>query len=169
MLEPWLIPLRHNEWATREMLVRCRGLTDRQFHQRFDIGPGSLHDTFRHIIGAMARWSDRIRQVPVRESPERDPRPRSIDELLAMLATAAGELEQAAREVFEQDRTSDLMEWPRENAPPYRFHKTTALVHVATRGMHHRAQVRWMMRQLGIELSEDFDTIEWELAQAAQI
>jgi uncharacterized damage-inducible protein DinB len=169
MHDLWLILLRHNEWATREMLLRCRGLSDEQFHKRFDIGPGSLHDTFRHIVGAMARWADRIREVPVRPSPERDPRPRSIDELVKMVTAAAGELELAARELFEQDRTGEMMEWPRENAPPYRFHKTTALVHVATHGMHHRAHARWMMRQLGLELAEDFDTVEWELARVGQI
>jgi hypothetical protein len=28
------------------MLDACAKLTDEQFHHRFEIGPGSLHDTF---------------------------------------------------------------------------------------------------------------------------
>lgn len=50
--------LQHNAWATRVLLERCRSLTPQQFLQQHDIGPGSLHDTLRHIIGAMLRWSD---------------------------------------------------------------------------------------------------------------
>ncbi len=166
--EPWLIPLRHDAWATRSMLERCRALGEDQFHRRFDIGPGSLHDTFRHIIGAMLRWADRIAQRPVKESIERGGM-LSVDEMLRTLDLAARDLEAVARDVYENERFADLMEWPNEGKPPYRFHKTTALVHVTTHGMHHRAQVRWMMRQLGLDVTPDRDTVEWELAEAGQI
>src|SRR5687768_3519048 len=89
--EPWLIPLRHDAWATRSMLERCRALGEDQFHRRFDIGPGSLHDTFRHIIGAMLRWADRIAQRPVKESIERGGM-LSVDEMLRTLDLAARDL-----------------------------------------------------------------------------
>ncbi|MGQ0549460.1 MAG: DinB family protein [Armatimonadota bacterium] len=90
--------LRHNAWATRVLLERCRSLTPQQVQQRFDIGPESLHDTLRHIIGAMLRWSDRIADRPVRES-----------------------------------------EMMRAEFLPEHFTRGTALVHVLTHGMHHRA------------------------------
>ena len=35
-------------------------LSDDAWHRRFEIGPGSLHDTLTHIVGAMFRWADRI-------------------------------------------------------------------------------------------------------------
>jgi uncharacterized damage-inducible protein DinB len=168
--EPWLIPFRFNEWATRSMLQRCRLLNDEQFNRPFDLGPGSLHDTFLHIIGAMARWSDRIAESTLRPSTEDDPRRRSIEELIAMLAEAARDLEAAARQVHERDHHDQLLHWPRgEGLAPYRFRKAAALVHVTTHGMHHRAQARWMMRQLGIELKEDFDAVEFELAETGQL
>src|SRR5688572_30271054 len=124
--DPWLIPFHHNAWATRSMLERCRPLTREQFHQRFDLGPGSLHDTFRHIIGAMLRWSDRIAARPVRESPEKG-RERSVDELLGMLDEAARDLEAVARDVYANARFDEMMVWPSADDPKYRFHKTTAL------------------------------------------
>src|SRR5688572_12646081 len=166
--QPWLIPFRHNAWATCDMLERCRALSHEQFHRRFEIGPGSLHDTFRHVIGAMLRWSDRVAQRPLRESPE-EGREMSVDELLRLLDEAARDLEAVARDVHENQRFDETMVWPSAEDPKYQFHKTTALVHVTTHGMHHRAQVRWMMRQLGLDVTPDWDTVEWELAEAGQI
>lgn len=86
--------LQHNAWATRVLLERCRSLTPQQLQQRFDIGPGSLHDTLRHIIGAMLRWSDRIADQPVRASIEKNPDPQTPDELLVLLDRAGRELEE---------------------------------------------------------------------------
>jgi uncharacterized damage-inducible protein DinB len=63
--DPYLALLAHNHWATGEILDRCRPLSHEQFHQSFDIGPGSLHDTLTHIISAMRRWADRIAEQPV--------------------------------------------------------------------------------------------------------
>jgi uncharacterized damage-inducible protein DinB len=101
--DPWLIPFRHNHWATRDMLERCRALTPAQFHQTFDPGPGSLHDTFRHIIGAMHRWTDRIGQQPLREPPEKG-KAMTPDELIRLLDVTARELEAVARDVHDNKR-----------------------------------------------------------------
>ena len=51
--DPLDILLRHDAWATREVLRACSGLTDEQWHRRFEIGPGSLHDALTHVVGAM--------------------------------------------------------------------------------------------------------------------
>src|SRR6187549_1696760 len=77
--------LDHNLYATRLTLETCRGLSSDQFHQRFEIGPGSLHDTLRHVVGAMLRWSDRIMQREVRPSIEQPGARFSVDDLLRLL------------------------------------------------------------------------------------
>ena len=59
-----MMSLEHNAWATREVLRACEKLTDEAWHRRFEIGPGSLHDTITHIVGAMFRWADRIDGPP---------------------------------------------------------------------------------------------------------
>jgi uncharacterized damage-inducible protein DinB len=165
----WLIPFRHDAWATRGMLELCRALREEQFHHRFDIGCGSLHDTFLHIIGTMGRWADRIEVRPVRARLDEPRAARSIDDLLRLLDTAARDLEAVARKVHEENRYAEMIEWPREGKAPYRFTKASALVHVTTHGMHHRAHARWMMRQLGIDLgNQDSDPIEMELVQTGQ-
>ena len=158
-----LIPFRHNAWATRALLDLCRPLGDEQFHRRFDIGCGTLHDTFVHIIGAMDRWADRIGGTPLRPWPEGQGK-FSIDELRAMLDRAAEKLEAVARRIIDDNRLDEMMEFPAsEGQPPYRFHRSTAMVHVTTHGMHHRAQIFNMLRQLGVKQSLDGDPVEWEL------
>jgi uncharacterized damage-inducible protein DinB len=152
--------LRHNAWATRVLLERCRSLTPQQFQQRFDIGPGSLHDALRHIIGAMFRWSDRIADRPVRESIERQPAPRTPEELLALLDQAARELEGVASRVGEDGRDEELMQ---AQFRPERFTRGTAIVHVLTHGMHHRAQALNMLRHLGVTDLPELDAVEWEV------
>jgi uncharacterized damage-inducible protein DinB len=47
---PLDILLAHNLWATRQLLGACSKLTSEQFHRRFDIGNGSLHDAATHML-----------------------------------------------------------------------------------------------------------------------
>jgi uncharacterized damage-inducible protein DinB len=152
--------LRHNAWATRVLLERCRSLTPQQFQQRFDIGPGSLHDALRHIIGAMLRWSDRIADRPVRESIERNPTPQTPEELLALLDQAARELEEVVSRVDRDGRYDEAMRAQFRSEP---FTRGTAIVHVLTHGMHHRAQALNMLRHLGATDLPELDAIEWEV------
>ena len=157
------ILLQHNAWATRRILEGCSSLTEEQFHQRFDIGPGSLHDTLRHIIGAMLRWSDRISGDTLRPSPESDPRRRTVAELLEMLEEAHRSLTAVAEAIgdggLEVEMTTRF-----GNGPELRFSKAAALVHATTHGMHHRAQALNMLRRLGHGgLVDQIDAIDWAL------
>jgi uncharacterized damage-inducible protein DinB len=163
-MECWLIPFRHDAWATRQMLERCRSLSHEQFHRRFDLGVGSVHDTFRHIISAMARWADRIGDRPLRPSLEIDPKQYTIDELLSMLGIAAEELESAATQIHRESRLEDQMSFVMPDGSTIHFTRAAAMVHVTTHGVHHRSQARYMLRQLGLTLAEDFDPVEWEMA-----
>jgi uncharacterized damage-inducible protein DinB len=152
--------LQHNVWATRTLLERCRALTPEQFRQRFDIGPGSLHDTLRHVVGAMYRWSDRIAGRPVRESIERASQPRTPEELLVLLEQAHRELEEVALRVEREGRCDEPMQ---AEFRPEPFTRGTAIVHVLTHGMHHRAQALNMLRRLGVADLPALDAVEWEV------
>ncbi len=139
--DPLDVLLKHNAWATRALLEYCRTLTHEQFHQLFEMGPGSLHNTLTHIIGTMRGWTDLLvgREIRLRLEDEQ----RSIDELVTMLDSFDEELRAAAMahpadEVLE----GEFMQ------RPYRFTRGAILTHVTTHGMHHRAQVMNMLRQL---------------------
>ncbi|MDR7419797.1 MAG: DinB family protein [Armatimonadota bacterium] len=151
--------LHHNLWATRVLLDRCRLLTAEQFMQRHDIGPGSLHDTLRHIVGAMFRWADRLAGRTVRDSIERNPRPQTPDELLTLLDRAARELEEVVTRIDRESRHDEKM---RTEFPGEPFTRGTAVVHVVTHGVHHRAQALNMLRRLGVADLPELDAISWE-------
>lgn len=149
--------LAHDAWATRVLLDRCRSLPAEQFHARFDIGPGSLHDTFRHIVGAVRRWTDRLADRPLRPRLE-ESGPYAPDELLALLDEAAREFAEMALRIEQHGRLDESLQAPLVGA----FTPGTAIVHVAAHGVHHRAQVLNMLRRLGATDLPDVDPISWE-------
>ena len=153
--------LAHNAWATRELLVRCRDLAPEQFTRGFDIGPGSLHDTFLHIIGAMEFWADHISGRPRRPSIRKDNRTWTPDELTARLEDATTDLAAVAGAVADEGRLEEMMQ-----VRDKRFTRGSAIAHVVTHGMHHRAQVLNMLRRLGVQNLIEGDVISWEQAGA---
>src|SRR4051812_37116781 len=99
--DPTDVLLAHDAWATRLVLEHCRPLTKEQFHKKFEIGLGNLHETLTHIISATRRWTDRIagrtprpfmHVVPGMPQISGDAKDRSVDELLALHAEAAADL-----------------------------------------------------------------------------
>lgn len=152
--------LRHNAWATRVLLEGCRSLTPQQFHQRFDIGPGSLHNTLRHIISVMRRWANRIADRPAGTPIEENPTLQTPDELLGLLDRINRELENVVSRVAREGRFGEMME---VEFTPERFSRGTAFVHVMTHGAHHRAQALNMLRRLGVTELPELEAIEWEL------
>lgn len=164
------ILLGHNHWATSLLVDSCAALTDEQLHRRFDIGPGTIHDTLRHIIGAMLRWADRIAARPVRPSIEDSPQPRSVGELRALLDQAAVELDTVAREIGAADLWHEPIEFADRDGKRYRFSRAAAMMHVLTHGVHHRAQVVHLRKCLGLPpLGLDLDPVEWECVQTGQL
>ncbi len=157
--------LEHNAWTTGQLLERAGALTAEQYVQRFDLGPGSVHDTLRHIISVMFGWADEIAGRPRRPSLGADGEGpiRSVDELLKLLDDAAKELQETAHVVGDQGTMDELMSVTYDGRT-WEFTRGTALAHVLTHGMHHRAQIFNMMRQLGVPVDIDGDVIEWEIA-----
>lgn len=164
--EPYAILLGHNRWANAEILRRCERLSGEQFHQRFEIGPGSLHDTMTHVIGAILRWSDRIGQQALRPSIEsvegtKECARRTPAELLQLNVSACEGFDR----VFQSQRPhlAEVREWKFPDGS-HRFTVSAAIIHVTNHGMHHRAQCMNMLRHLGAPVNADLDELEWQLA-----
>src|SRR5580658_1815542 len=136
---PVEIMLAHDHWATRNIIEACAALTAEQFHHRFDMGPGSLHDTTTHILGAMRVWGDMLagrEQRPRLEGTKRTPA-----ELLALLDEIAADLANSARALPLDQTISRVRE-----GKTYVFTRGGVLTHVTTHAMHHRAQCLNMLR-----------------------
>ena len=89
--DPVEILLTHNRWATGSLLEACAALPDEQFHRSFDMGPGSLHDTMTHILGAMRGWGDML--AGREQRPRLDGEKRTPRQLLELLDEIADDLE----------------------------------------------------------------------------
>jgi len=154
---PLDILLAHDRWATQKLLETCAGLAEEQFHKRFDIGPGSLHDTTTHILGAMRRWGDMLAGRAQR--PRLEGTRRSPAELLTLLDEIATDFAASAK-----GRPVDEVVSGTRDGKTYTFARGTVLTHVATHGMHHRAQCLNMLRQLGVNPLPPSDVIQWARA-----
>jgi|SRR5215207_10383951 len=71
--------LEHDRWATTHLLDLCRGLTDAQLDQPFDIGHGTLRETLDHQIPNVEFWTGLMTGQPV----EHQRAPSSLDRLIA--------------------------------------------------------------------------------------
>lgn len=175
--DPYQALLAHQQWATAAILDRCQPLSAEQFHQRFDIGPGSLHDTLTHIISATRRWADRIAERPVRPSLERPPpwftdavdaRDRDPAELSTLLAEATEDFAQVIEQARARgpDRPLVVQLGAPGGSETFGLTAGGAILHALTHAHHHRAQCMNMLRRLGIPgLSDhlpDLDFCIWE-------
>lgn len=151
------ILLTTNRWATQNLLQACSALTEDQFHQRFEMGPGSLHDTLTHILGSMRGWGDLLagreqRPVLLEEGPFTPQR------LLELLEELADDLEASAKaHPVDEPVTGE------RGGKSYTFMRGAVLTHVTTHGMHHRAQCLNMLRQLGVDPLPPSAVVEWVL------
>jgi len=154
--DPLEILLAFDQWATGQILDECAKLSEQQFHQKFEIGPGSLHMSITHILGAMQTWTATLAE---RERPpriEEDGKRRSVAELAALLqSTMAAFAEQAHRRPLDE-RVSRVRE-----GKTYQFTRGAVLTHVLTHGMHHRAQCLNMLRHLGVKPLPPSSVSEW--------
>src|SRR4051794_22914946 len=151
------ILLSHDRWATAQILDACGGLTDEQFHRPFEIGPGSLHDTLTHVIGAMRTWTDTLAGTEPRPRPEGDGQRRTADQLRSLLEESCRELEaEAGRRGLDETVTRRL-----RDGRTFHFTRGAVLAHVATHGMHHRAQCLNMLRHLGVTPLPPSSVTEW--------
>jgi uncharacterized damage-inducible protein DinB len=125
------ILLEHDRWATQNVLDVCKTLSPEQFHQRFEMGPGSLHDTVMHIITAIRVWDDVLSRRDQR--PRLEGTKRSIAELQSLLDESTTAFTEVARK-FPLDETV-----VREREGQKRvFSRAGVITHVATHGVHHQ-------------------------------
>lgn len=161
--EPIQILLLHDRWATAQVLNACAALSADQFHQRFDIGPGSLHDTLTHVVGAMRTWTDTLAGGEPRPRLETDGQRRTPEQIRALLEESRAELAAEAGRPLDEMVTRRL-----RDGRTVTLNRVSVLVHVATHGMHHRAQCLNMLRHLGVSPLPPSSVTEWTFLGATR-
>jgi uncharacterized damage-inducible protein DinB len=161
--DPLSILRGHNRWATTRVLELCRGLTPAQFHERFEIGPGSLHETLAHIVDCMRWWADHVSGRPPRPTIVPPAARLSVDELSRLLDEADAELS----DLVEQSRSAlDAPVHAVFGDKRFTFTRGVALTHAFVHGTHHRAQCLNMLRRLNVpgtsDRLPDIDVNDWQ-------
>jgi len=143
--------LGHDAWTTRQLLLRCRELSDEQLDRVFDIGDRSLRQTFTHMLECAELHMDRMLGRPERQLAE----DYSIDALLDRNRDAAKELAALANRVERENRADDF--WGGRSRT-----LGGGIVHLITHSMHHRAQALYIMERLGLKDVIEGDALGWE-------
>jgi uncharacterized damage-inducible protein DinB len=152
--------LGHDAWTTRELLLRCRELRDDEFDQVFDIGHRTVRATFEHLIRNMEIWTDLMAGVPVRPSPSEAG--RSVDGLRDRLDVIARDLAAVATRIRRDNRWDDRWVDPLDR-PPTEKSYGGAIAHILTHSMHHRAQLLYLLRRVGVQNLPEGDALSWEM------
>jgi uncharacterized damage-inducible protein DinB len=156
--DPIDIMLAHNQWATRNILEACTKLTPEQFHKRFEIGPGTLHNATLHIVGAMRAWTQTLFGHEPGPRPDQDGKQRTPAEILALLETASKELAAEAHRLPFSETATRV-----RDGKSIKLTRGAILTHVLTHGYHHRTQSLNMLRHLGIQPLPLTSIIEWAI------
>jgi uncharacterized damage-inducible protein DinB len=153
--------LGHDAWTTRQLLLRCRELTDEQLDRDFDIGHRSVRATLSHIIRNMEVWTDLIVGQSVRSDEGTQSSGRSVEGLIRRLDVAAVELAAIATRIVREGRLDERWVDHLDNPPTEKTYGG-AITHVLTHNMHHRAQVLYLLRRLGVRNLIEGDVLSWE-------
>jgi uncharacterized damage-inducible protein DinB len=151
---PLDILLARDAWATRNIIETCAKLSPEQFHRKFEMGPGSLHNTATHILGAMWTWMDRLEQREPR--PKLEATQRTVPELLKL----HGEVTADFAAMIRAHPLESTIRVTRDGKT-YTFTRGVVATHTMTHGMHHRAQCLNMLRQLGVTPLPLSSVVEW--------
>jgi uncharacterized damage-inducible protein DinB len=156
---PLDVLLTHDRWAMRNLQDACTKLTSEQFHQRFEMGLGSLHDTLAHLASVTRAWGDllagREQRPPLFEKSQPQ---RTAAELSALLDEVLDEFAATAR----RHPVDELVTGSR-GGRSYTFTRGGVITHVTTHNMHHRAQCLNMLRHVGVKPLPPSSVLEWML------
>jgi uncharacterized damage-inducible protein DinB len=148
--------LAHDAWTTRQLLEICATLSDEQLDRDFDIGHRTLRTTFNHIIHNMESWSAAMAGQDLERHSD-----WSVSGLTRRLDVAAARFQAVARAVADRNGWDET--WvDRLDTPPQEKRYGTAIAHLITHSMHHRAQALYLLRLAGVSNLPEGDVFSWE-------
>lgn len=153
--------LQHDAWTTQQLLLLCRGMSDEELDREFDIGHRTVRATFAHMIRNVEIWSDLMAGDAALRGREPRSQGRSVADLIARMDRAAADLAWVARSVAERGAWDERWTDPLESPPVERTYGGS-IAHVITHSMHHRAQLLYLLRKLGVQRLPEGDVLSWE-------
>ena len=149
--------LGHDAWTTRQLLLRAGELSEEQMDRTFDIGDRNLRETFDHLIGCMEFHTDLMMGRTSDPSCRADV---TVEGMLARLTAVAKDFAEFATRVERENRADEMA----TNSGNGNRRTLGGLVaHLITHSMHHRAQLLYLLRLLGVRDLIEGDVLSWEM------
>ncbi len=148
--------LEHDTWTTHQLLDLSRSLSGEQLDQQFELGHQTVRRTFEHIIHNMEVWSALMAGIaPGSSNVDQD----SIEQFTLRLDLASKRLSDISKTI--RDRAGWDERWV-DSIDGKEKSYGGAIAHILTHSMHHRAQLLYMLRRLGVENLPEGDVLSWE-------
>jgi uncharacterized damage-inducible protein DinB len=148
--------LGHDTWTTRQLLLRCRELSEEQMNRTFDIGDRSLRETFEHLIACMESHTDLMMERTMMDDARDDD---SLDGMLQRLTIVAKDFTEFAARIDRENRADDMcISTKKEGKWPL----GSLIAHLLTHSERHRAQILYMLECLGVQNVIEADALGWE-------
>jgi uncharacterized damage-inducible protein DinB len=140
--------LAHNAWTTNKLIEQSHDLTDTQLDQEFDIGLKTVRATIDHIIESIEWWTDLMNGAPQRTHENLGEDPMTLNGFAERLERVASQFAEVATRV----QTEELLDetWQMREDFPETYNYGTTIIHVLTHSAHHRAQLMYMLKSLGV-------------------
>jgi uncharacterized damage-inducible protein DinB len=149
-------PLRHNVWATAQVLELCRQLTPDQLRATAPGNYGTILETLQHIIGAEDRYRSRLSgndsTWPTRPEDIED-----LEELARLAEDVAPFWDELANSDFDPERMIRFYyadPSPEDVGVEFQVTAGVLVAQVINHGNEHRTQIFTILTTLGIQPPE---------------
>jgi uncharacterized damage-inducible protein DinB len=146
--------LGHDDWATVTLLELCRGLTDKQLDQPFDIGHRTLRATFEHTIFNVEAWTGIMAELSY--DPRREGNSLAI--LIDRHETSYEAFMIFARQIRDEQRLEDTFVDHFGEQMTY----GGAILHVILHNAEHRTEALHILARLDVPDLPEIDHGLWD-------
>jgi len=146
--------LRHDVWATDQLIARCRALSDAQLELTVPGTYGTIRRTLAHIVASDEGYLVRLTGALLHDSPFRhaDAEAGTLDDLATHLAHVKDGVERLfASGEIDADRLLKDTPLRRAGDPRFEMNVWAPLTQFVHHGSDHRAQIATTMSTHGIE------------------
>jgi uncharacterized damage-inducible protein DinB len=151
--------LEHDRWTTDRILAICRELPQWRLHTHFNVGNATIDSTLRHMIRSMQVWTDLMCRRPVAAPDAVEA--AGFDALAILFNVLYADFAACARECRDEGRLDVVFLDTRDDPPAPRTYGS-AIIHVITHNMHHRAEILHMLGKLNVPGLPEGDVLSWE-------
>ena len=144
--------LRHDVWATEQLIAKCRTLTDAQLDLKLPGTYGTVRATLAHIVGADEGYLTRLLGTMLHERQPWDESTVALEEIARHLVHVKESIERVfAKGEIDGDRIITDTPLRRPDQKRFEMNAWVPLTQFVHHGNDHRAQVATTLSAHGIE------------------